>query len=211
MNILVVGCHRVGSNLARALDLAGHDVSVLAETEQDLERLSSFLDYEFSGMTFSGVVVDIDILKCAGIENVDAVACVTSDDNINLMVAQIATEMFKIEDVICRVTDPVTKEIFSQRFGLRVVCPTNLTVDAVASSLLEEAAEDTVTFGSNTIGFDLTEAEAALVGHPATNVIPPAGKMLFGLLRANQTMALITAPAPTIAAGDKLVWAEISD
>ena len=86
MNILIVGCGRVGRRLVHVLERLGHDVSVLDEDAANLALLNE-LEPPFSGMAVAGVPIDGDVLRSAGIEACDAVAAVTKDDNINLMVA----------------------------------------------------------------------------------------------------------------------------
>ena len=95
MNILIVGCGRVGRRLVHVLERLGHDVSVLDEDAANLALLNE-LEPPFSGMAVAGVPIDGDVLRSAGIEACDAVAAVTKDDNINLMVAQIARELFGV-------------------------------------------------------------------------------------------------------------------
>lgn len=211
MNILVIGCHRVGSNLARALDLAGHDVAVLAENEADLERLDRFSDYEFSGMCYCGIPVDVEVLRNAGIEHVEAVACVTSDDNINLMVAQIANTMFHIDKVICRVADPVSKDVFSNEFGLRVISPTNLTVETFLDALLEDLEPSSLAFGSSTMGFLHTPVTAQQIGLSPLSIAPTYDRMLFGVLQYNGVCVLANTPDIILQQGDELIWVEILD
>ena len=121
MNILIVGCGRVGRRLVHVLERLGHDVSVLDEDAANLALLNE-LESPFSGMAVAGVPIDGDVLRSAGIEACDAVAAVTKDDNINLMVAQIARELFGVKHVIARVAEPSRKEVYTERFGLRIVC-----------------------------------------------------------------------------------------
>ena len=117
MNILIVGCGRVGRRLVHVLERLGHDVSVLDEDAANLALLNE-LEPPFSGMAVAGVPIDGDVLRSAGIEACDAVAAVTKDDNINLMVAQIARELFGVKHVIARVAEPSRKEVYTERFGL---------------------------------------------------------------------------------------------
>ena len=118
MNILIVGCGRVGRRLVHVLERLGHDVSVLDEDAANLALLNE-LEPPFSGMAVAGVPIDGDVLRSAGIEACDAVAAVTKDDNINLMVAQIARELFGVKHVIARVAEPSRKEVYTERFGPR--------------------------------------------------------------------------------------------
>ncbi len=135
MNILVVGCGRVGANLVRELDEAGHDVAVLDDDVDSLKRLSEFDDYDFAGVAVVGVPIDVDVLRKAGLETCDAVAAVTDNDNINIMVAQIARDIFHVQKAVARVSDPGLNRTFREQFQLDTVCPTDLTVQAALSDL----------------------------------------------------------------------------
>lgn len=211
MNILIIGCGRVGSTLARDLDLAGHEVSIMDENPKHLKSLNNFPDYSFGGMQFVGVPIDTDALSQAGIENMDAVACVTPDDNINLMVYQIATEIYGINRTICRVADPSLKEVFSEHFGVTAVCSTNLTADVVKDVLFNVDTTCSFTLGSSTAGLVLEDINQDLIGKNLSEVPLQKNRGLFGILRANKTIELATIPEPIIRNNDQLIWSEILD
>ncbi|MEG1870224.1 MAG: NAD-binding protein, partial [Oscillospiraceae bacterium] len=88
MNILVIGCNKVGARLANVLCRMGHDVVVVERNRENFRHL----DDDFDGFTVEGVGIDQDVLREAGIEGCDALAAVTDDDNTNAMVCQIAKE-----------------------------------------------------------------------------------------------------------------------
>lgn len=214
MNILIVGCGRVGSNIVRILESLGHEVSVIDENAENIDRLNEFSNYTFGGMAVIGVAIDIDVLRSAGIENCDAVAAVTPDDNINVMVGQVAQKIFNVPRVVTRVTDPSRKIVFSERFGMQTVCSTNLSVHAMISSLLEDNSPEgrTLTFGSSTANFLTLPVEAALYGKTLDHVSPPReGCMLYGVLRANNTVELACTTNLILHSGDKIIFTEISD
>ena len=98
MHVVVVGCGRVGSGLARTLEESGHTVAVVDRRRKAFERLPE----GFSGKTVLGVGFDRDRLKAAGIEEASALAAVTNGDNSNILVARVARETFGIENVIAR-------------------------------------------------------------------------------------------------------------
>ncbi len=103
MNIVIVGCGRVGAFLARHLDKAGHHVTII-----DLDRASFVhLPQDFNGTTLLGSGTDLDILRQAGIEKADALFTLTQGDNRNLMSAQIAKQIFGVKQVIAKVNDPI--------------------------------------------------------------------------------------------------------
>ena len=134
MNILIVGCGRVGRRLVHVLERLGHDVSVLGEDAANLALLNE-LEPPFSGMAVAGVPIDGDVLRSAGIEACDAVAAVSEDDSLNLMAAQIAKSLFQREKVICRVSDPHLQVLYHKAYELDTICPTVLTEQAVFRSL----------------------------------------------------------------------------
>ena len=212
MNILIVGCGRVGRRLVHVLERLGHDVSVLDEDAANLALLNE-LEPPFSGMAVAGVPIDGDVLRSAGIEACDAVAAVTKDDNINLMVAQIARELFGVKHVIARVAEPSRKEVYTERFGLRIVCGTNLTAQGLLAGILQEEDDEDqcVMFGSSTANFSAVPAAKHKWNRPLSSVQPPrAGMMVFGVLRANGTMELANTQ-PTLHVDDKILFAELAD
>ena len=103
MNVLIIGCGKVGSHLADTLCQLGHDVSIIALNRENFDLLSD----DFSGLTIQGVPIDLDILRQAGIEECDALAAVTEDDNTNIMVCQIAREIFNVPKIVARIFDPL--------------------------------------------------------------------------------------------------------
>ena len=134
MNILIVGCGRVGRRLVHVLERLGHDVSVLDEDAANLALLNE-LEPPFSGMAVAGVPIDGDVLRSAGIEACDAVAAVSEDDSVNLMAAQIARSIFRKEKVICRVSDPHLQVLYHKAYEIETICPTVLTEQSVFRAL----------------------------------------------------------------------------
>lgn len=213
MNILIVGCGRVGSNIVRMLEKLGHEVSVVDENSDNIDKLNDFTNYTFNGMAVIGVPIDVDVLRSAGIENCDAVAAVTPDDNINIMVGQVAKTVFKVPRVITRVTDPSRKEVFTERFGMAAICSTNLTAHAMVTGLLEDddVADHTLTIGSSTANFINIPVKAEEYGKSISSAKPPReGCMLYGILRANNTLELAQHEI-IMHAGDKIIFTEITD
>lgn len=212
MNILIIGCGRVGRRLAGILERLGHDVSVLDADAANLGLLRE-MEPPFSGMALAGVPIDGDVLRSAGIEACDVVAAVTDDDNINLMAAQIAQKVFGVGHVIARVKEPSRKEVYTERFGLRIVCSTNLTAQGLLAGILQEEDSETqcVVFGSSTANFSAVPAPRALYNRPLSEAKPPrAGMQVFGVQRANGTMEL-ACTGPVVHVDDRIVFAEMAD
>jgi len=138
LNILIVGCGKVGSYLARVLENQGHDISIVDESAKNLDPGDNIRLSGFGGLCVTGVPIDVDVLRSAGIESCDAVFAVTSNDNTNIMVAEVATRIFGIKNVTARIYDPARQEVFSDRMDIRTICPTTMTVDALIDSMMKE-------------------------------------------------------------------------
>jgi len=135
VHVVIVGCGRVGSSLARNLLDEGHTVSVIDRKKAAFERLGP----DFQGETFAGIGFDRDLLVRAGIERAVAVAAVTNGDNSNILVARVARETFGIEHVVARIYDPRRAAIY-QRLGIATVAPALWTTERVLHRLLPGAA-----------------------------------------------------------------------
>jgi trk system potassium uptake protein TrkA len=123
MKALVIGCGRVGSSVARALDGDGWDVTAVDESEEALGRLGD----NWEGGFVVGHGMDLEVLLHAGIEDADAVVVSTSGDNTNLVVGQLATKRFEIPTVVLRILDPARATLYSG-LGLLIVCPTQTAI-----------------------------------------------------------------------------------
>ena len=138
MFILIVGCGRVGSAVAkRALD-AGHEVSVmdidpLSHIRLDRDQTSTWED---AGGRFTvGTALEVDGLIEAGIEQANVFMAATSGDNTNLVISQIAQKRFRVPRVVVRVADPARAAWYSQQ-GLQTICPTQVAIEQAEQVLL---------------------------------------------------------------------------
>ncbi len=206
MNILIVGCGKVGSQLASTLSEEGHDVSVIDRNEKNLELLSD----DYSGMTTVGVPIDQDVLKKAGIESCDAVAAVSQDDNVNIMCSQLARELFHVPSVLARIYDPRREDVFSH-FGLHTVCPTNLTVGAIRSALTENQTIRTINFGAHTIAFILIPVPDEMAGKRVKKISERMEKEIFGVIREDLEIVLTITDDITVKPGEMLITATLMD
>ena len=118
MNVIVMGCGRVGSDLATALSKDGHQVAVVDSTEKAFQNLPP----DFKGKMVEGEMMSRDVLFRAGIEKADALAAVTNDDALNAVVAHVAKTMYDVKHVIVRNYDPDFRPLL-EAFNLQVVSP----------------------------------------------------------------------------------------
>ena len=134
MHIVVVGCGRVGSGLAEAIEAAGHTVGIIDRREQAFRRLSP----AFSGKKLVGVGFDRNRLEEAGIKDAFAVASVTNGDNSNIMIARVAKETYGIDRVVARIYDPRRAAIY-ERLGIPTVATVQWTIERVLRRILPES------------------------------------------------------------------------
>jgi trk system potassium uptake protein len=132
---IVIGCGRVGSQVAKNLDAEGWDVAAIDENEEVLNRLGE----TWSGGFIVGHAMDLDVLRRAGIEDADAVVIATNGDNTNLVVAQLAQRQFEVPFVIVRILDPARAELY-EGLGLQIICPTRTATETLTNRVLERAA-----------------------------------------------------------------------
>ncbi len=136
MHVVVVGCGRVGSELAPMLEKGGHTVAVIDKRPAAFRRLPT----GFGGTTVVGFGFDRDTLMEAGIERAGALAAVTSGDNSNIMSARVARETFEVERVVARIYDP-RRAVIYQRLGIPTVATVAWTTDQVLRRLIPGAHE----------------------------------------------------------------------
>ena len=141
MFVLIVGCGRVGSAIARNMIAQGHDVSVLDEDPEAIALLERGLErpWEDHGGQFTvGTALEMDALTAAGIESADAFVAATDGDNTNLVIAQIARRRFNIPRVVVRVLDPMRAQWYEDQ-GLLTVCPTQKAIEMLEAAVQEPA------------------------------------------------------------------------
>ena len=130
MKAIVIGCGRVGSNIARQLHSEGWEVTAVDEKEDALARLGE----NWPGRFVVGHGMDVDVLREAGIEDADAVVVSTDGDNTNLVIGQVAQKRFANQCVVVRVLDPARAAFYDGR-GLRTVCPTSTAIDVLTEAV----------------------------------------------------------------------------
>ncbi len=123
---IIIGCGRLGANLANTLSDKGENVLIMDQTQDSFRRLGS----NYGGLSVVGNGIDLKKLKEARIEQATAVIAVTNNDNVNIMVAQIAKYMYKTERVIARLHDPEC-EIVYQELGIDTICPSVLSANEI--------------------------------------------------------------------------------
>ncbi|MCE5195957.1 MAG: TrkA family potassium uptake protein [Negativicutes bacterium] len=201
MQIIVIGCGKVGSSLAAQLIQQGHDVVIL-ESDSELMHLADNLNC----VKLIGIPFDQDIMKQAGAETADVVCAVSQNDNVNIMSAQVAKEVFGVKKIITRVYDPNLKVICEQ-FGLDTICSTDLTVQALIRDIANETEIVSQKIFNTRIIYTITSIDESLIEEEITNLSSDTGKLIFGILREGKM--ILAASGVKIAAGDQMILVNI--
>lgn len=130
MKVIIMGCGRLGSQLAYILDREGYEVTIIDIDERSFDRLPK----DFHGSAILGNGLDEKVLEQAGIENAEAFVAVTQGDNRNIMAAEIAKYTYSVPKVACRVYDPRRSEVFNQ-LGIKTLSPTNIFAEMLRARL----------------------------------------------------------------------------
>ena len=128
--VIIIGCGRLGANLANMLSNIGANVLIMDESRESFRRLDS----NYGGLTVVGSGTDSDKLREAQIDRASAVIAVTNDDNTNIMIAQIARELFSVKKVIARLHDPECEVVY-QELGIETICPAVLSAKEIDKML----------------------------------------------------------------------------
>jgi len=121
MKIVIMGCGRSGARLASLLDIEGHKVTIVDIDAYSFRRLPP----DFAGTALVGNGIDEDALRKAGIEEADVFVALTQGDNRNIMACQVAKHIFGVAKVVCRIYDPLRRELFSS-LGIEALSPTTV-------------------------------------------------------------------------------------
>lgn len=131
---IIVGCGRLGANIANEISNEGSDVLIIDQNSESFRRLAS----NFGGLSVVADGTDLDKLREVKIERASTVIAVTNDDNTNIMVAQMARELFGVKRVIARLYDSECESVY-QKLGINTICPSALSAKEI-EKLLDEAA-----------------------------------------------------------------------
>lgn len=142
MNIIVVGCGRVGSHLATLLSEDGHSVTVIDRSSESFKNLGR----DFSGRFMRGIGTSEGTLRDAGIEDADVIAAVTSNDNANLMIAEISRRIYEVPHVITRLYEARREKTYTQ-LGIDFACGTTLVAEEIFSKIQSGHGHHIDTFG----------------------------------------------------------------
>jgi trk system potassium uptake protein TrkA len=180
VHIIVVGCGRVGSELAMQVSEEGHSVVVIDKNRESLRRLT-----HFHGKTIVGSGFDRDVLFQAEANTADALAAVTSGDNSNILCARIARDHYNIKNVVARIYDPARADIY-MKLGIPTVATASWTTSQVKRWMLP--SNDAIEWSDTADTLHLIERVVpdALAGKPVSKFHLGDSVRLVGIVRAGQ-------------------------
>jgi trk system potassium uptake protein TrkA len=178
MHIVVIGCGRVGSELAMQLSDDGHSVVIVDKNRDAFRRLT-----RYHGKTLVGSGFDRDILAKAEAAQADALAAVTSGDNTNILCARIARDSYRIKNVVARIYDPARADIY-MKLGIPTVATSLWTTQQVKRWLLPSDESIEWTDGAGTLHLVERILPDHLAGRPLSELNVGANVRVVGLIRA---------------------------
>lgn len=198
MRVIIVGCGRMGSELAHQLIEDGQDVTVVDVDPRTFDRLGA----SFRGRTVAGSGLDREVLARAGAEQADALAAVTAKDNRNIIIGRVARNTFNVPKIVARLYDPRRAEIY-QRLGLQTVSSTAWGASRIIQLLGHRELNIVSSLGSGEVELVEVEVPPHWVGRTVNNVNVPSEISVVSVARKGQTFIPITGTA--FQSGDRLV------
>ncbi len=197
MFFIVVGCGRVGSELAMDLFRKGHQVAVIDQVGTSFAHLHA----DYRGRTVEGEVLARDVLRDAGIEQADGLAAVTNSDAVNAVVAHVARSIFGVARVVARNYDPRWRGLH-EAFGLQLVSSTAWGAQRIEALLLTPALRAVFSAGNGEVEVYELAVPARFEGRALLELLPEADGRAVALTRAGR--AELPSPASRLRGGDVL-------
>ena len=181
MNLIIIGCGRMGAGLAHMLSLRGHTMTVVDRDETAFAALGP----AFRGHTVVGVGFDREVLLAAGVQRADGLASVMNSDEANIVAARVARELFHVPRVVARVVDPQKAEIY-QRLGIQTISTTVWGIHRIAN-LLSYTELDVVYDLGSAVELVQVDLPAMLAGRTVQQLTIPGEVQVVAIKRSGQT------------------------
>ena len=204
MRVIIMGCGRVGEQLARLMSDEGHDVAVIDYSGEALARLGP----DFKGRRVRGVGFDREVLLRAGIESADGFAATSSSDNVNAVAARIARTLFHVPRVVARLFDPERAEVY-KRLGLATISSTTWGAERIRELLTHADLDAVRSFGAGEVQLLEIEVPSALVGRSVRDLLVPGEVNVIAITRDGR--ALLPMLGTAFRVGDIVHLAVLSD
>ncbi len=182
MKVIIIGCGRLGSGMARDLSMRGNDVTVIDINPLAFERLGTGLKIN----TVTGIGFDRNVLTQAGIETADSLAAVTASDEANVVAARIAKMVFRVPRVAARVYDPRKADIY-RRLGIPTISPVAITAARMSDLLTFSNLNTLIRLGTGEVSVIEIEANDLLVGRAIEDIGLPGKALVISITRMGKS------------------------
>lgn len=182
MKFIIIGCGRVGAGLARTLNQRGHEIVIVDKDPAANVGLGGGL----SGHLIVGSALDREVLLQTGITRADGLAAVTGSDDVNIVTARLARQVFHVPRVVARVYDPRKAEVY-QRLGLQTLNPATWGVSRIAELLSYARLQPTASLGAGDVDMIETDVPPLLVGRTVNDVTIPGEVHVTAISRGGRT------------------------
>lgn len=203
MQILIMGCSRVGAQLADLLSMDGHKVSIIDQDPKSFNRLGK----SFKGEKILGFGYDKEVLERAGIENADAFASVTQGDNRNIVGALIAKKEYRVPIVVVRIYDPMRAIVYKQ-LGILTISPTMWGANKIKELILHSDISVQLSLGSGEVDIIEVEVTPHLSGFTSDKINVSGEIMVVSITRLGR--AFVPVVGTVMSEGDLLHIAVVS-
>lgn len=187
MNLIVIGCGRLGADLAYRLFRKGHTITVIDQSAETFSNLSR----EFRGRTMEGEVLNQDVLLRAGVETADGLAAVTNSDAINMVVAHAVKEIFHVPRVVARNYDPRLRELH-EAFQIQTVSSSTWGAQRLEDFLCTDLMVPILTIGHGEIEIYEIRIPKGWEGRLIQEILPQTGCTPIAVTRGGR--ALLPSP-----------------
>ncbi|MBM9467100.1 potassium channel family protein [Nakamurella leprariae] len=201
MHIVIMGCGRVGSAVARQLNAMGHSVAVIDRDPASFRRLGA----DFRGQQVTGMGFDRDTLIAARIQEAHGFAAVSSGDNSNIIAARVAREQFGVDTVVARIYDPKRAQVY-ERLGIPTVATVPWTTDRLLRAVLPQGLISEWRDPSGTVAIVNLPYHRDWIGRPLPELEGVVGVHVAFVVRFGN--GLLPTPETVIQDGD-LVYASV--
>jgi trk system potassium uptake protein len=178
MQIIIMGCGRVGSQTANLLSEAGHSVSIIDIDEKSFDRLGK----NFKGKKVLGFGYDKEVLEKAGIEEADAFAALSPGDNRNIVAALIAKKEYSVPIVVARIYDPVRAIVYN-KLGITTISPTRWGANKIKELICYNDINSQLSLGNGEVEVIEIEAPHGLTGFTYEKINSPGEIMVTAVTR----------------------------
>ena len=187
MKVIIMGCGRVGEQLARLMVDEGHDVSIIDLDAEALARLGP----DFKGKRLKGIGFDRNTMIEAGIEEADAFAATSASDNANIVAARIARNVFCVPHVVARLYDPRRAEIY-RRLGLTTISSTTWGAERIRELLTHKTLDPMMSFGNGEVSIFQVETPPHLVNRMVKDITVSGEISVAAITREGQAFIPIS-------------------